>query len=85
MTDAELDRMLDAAMQDDWEDQTRPPELEETLKKLRTAVDLLNEAKDELLEAKGEAAGTPEEYRIGSLADEIEFLAKDVQKQIGRM
>ena len=85
MTETELELMLEAAMQDEWEDITRPPEWEETRKKLQTAINLLNEAKDVLNEAKDECNGTPEEYRIGSLADEVGFLSGDVEKQLKRM
>lgn len=84
-TDAELDRMIEAAIADEWEDINRPPEWEETRKKLQTAINLLNEAKDVLEEAKTECDGTPEMYRIGSLADEVGFLAGDVEKQLKRM
>ena len=84
-TDTELDRMMEAALADDWEEFTRPPEWEETRKKLQTAINLLNEAKETLLEAKGECDGTPEEFRIGSLADEVGFLSGDIEKQLKRM
>lgn len=85
MTETELELMLEAAMQDEWEEMTRPPEWTETRKKLQTAINLLNEAKDVLEEAKAECYGTPEFYRVGSLADEVGFLAGDVEKQLKRM
>ena len=85
MTETELELMLEAALQDDWEEQTRPPEWTETVEKLKKAKNLLDEAVDILKEAQGEVSGTPEEFRIGSLADETGWLAGDIQKQIKRM
>ena len=85
MTQTELELMLEAAMADEWEEQTCPPQWGETVEKLKKAKNLLEEAVDILKEAQEEISGSPEAYRIGSLADETKWLAGDIQKQIERM
>ena len=85
MTDTELDLMFEAALADEWEEQTKTPDFSETIKKLQTAMNLLTEAVDVLTEAQEEVGWSPEQFRIGSLASEVRFLADDVKKQIERM
>lgn len=84
-TDTELDRMYEAALADDWEDRNQHhPGREDAIGNLKSATAFLMEAVDVLKEAQ-EAADMTQTDRIGSLADEVGFLLKDIEKQIERM
>ena len=85
-TDVELDRMYEAALADDWEEQTRPhPGREDAIVNLKSATAFLSEAIDVLKEAQERMDGSSQYDRIGSLADEVGFLLTDIEKQIERM
>ena len=89
-TDAELDRMYEAAVADDWEEKTRTsremyPEWDEAVKRLKTAQALLSEAVDVLTGAAEMVADSTDDDRILSISDEIRFLGKDLEKQAERM
>lgn len=85
-TDVELDRMYEAALADDWEDRNQPhPGREDAIGNLKSATAFLMEAVAVLKEAQGNMDGSPQCDRIGSLADEVGFLLKDIEKQIERM
>ena len=85
-TDVELDRMYEAALADDWEDQNQPhPGRGDAIGNLKSATAFLSEAIDVLKEAQEHMDGSSQYDRIGSLADEVGFLLKDIEKQIERM
>ena len=86
-TDKDLDRMYEAALAQDWEELNAGnyPEWDEAAQKIKTADALLAEAKDLLEAAAGLVEGSAEEDLISSLADEIGFLGKDLEKQTERM
>lgn len=86
-TDRELDRMYEAAVAQDWEEQNagNTPEWESAIKAIRIAGNLLTEANAKLTEAAKLVKWSAERYRIESLADEISWMAKDIAKQMERM
>ena len=85
-TDTELDRMYEAALADDWEEQNQPhPGTVVAIVGLKSATAFLSEAIDVLKEAQEHMDGSSHYDRIGSLADEVGFLLKDIEKQIERM
>ena len=89
-TDTELDRMYEAAIADEWEEQNKPPERKqpewnEAIKKIETARSLLAEAAEMLVESSRLVEGSYEDYRILSLQSETEYLARDYAKQAERM
>ena len=88
MTD--IDRIYEAALADEWEDRNRSgreiyPEWDAAIKKVRDARESLKDAVEVLKEAKDMVADSAEDDRISSLADEIGFLMKDLEKQAERM
>ena len=89
-TDAELDRMYEAAIADEWEEINRTPERKypewnEAIKKLEAAKELLSEASEILTKSAQLVAGSYEDDRILSLQSEAYYLAADVTKQMERM
>ena len=88
-TDTELDRIYEAAIADEWEELTKPPEKPEgwqdACKKIVSAVDLLREAVETLKEAAEMVEGTVKVDRIRCLESETYYLAADVEKQAERM
>jgi len=89
-TDAELDRMYEAAIADEWEEinktpERKYPEWNDAIKKIESARELLSEAA-EILKAGAELVeGSFEDDRILSLQSEAYYLAADVTKQVERM
>ena len=89
-TDTELDMMYEAAVADDWEEQNKPaamvyPEWVLAIKKVQTAQAMLSEAVELLKDAAEMIPDSREDDRILSIADEVEFLLQDLQKQEERM
>lgn len=89
-TDAELDRMYEAALADEWEEINKPPERKypewtDAIKKLEAARELLTEAAEILTEGAELVEGSFEDDRILSLQSETEHLAADFTKQVERM
>ena len=87
---SELALIYEAALADEWEELNRPnkdifPEWNSAVKKVESARELLKEAVEALKDAAKMIPDTGDDDRINSLADEIEFLAGDVEKQKGRM
>ena len=86
----ELDRIYEAAVADDLEEQNRQekdkfPQWDEATKKIAEAEKALAKAVGLLSDSGELIEGSSEEDRIFSLSDEAERLWKDVQKQIERM
>ena len=89
-TDTELDQMYEAAVADDWEEQNKPeserfPEWNAAKMQIKKAGLFLREAVNLLLQGQSMVHGSSEDCRIGSIADEVSFLAGDIEKQLGRM
>lgn len=86
-TNADLDRMYEAAMAQEWEERNAGdyPGWLEAVKGIQAAVNWLHDAAEQLTTAAALVAGSSETDRISSLADEIEFLSKDLEKQAERM
>ena len=90
MTDTELDRMYEAALADDWEEQNRPesekfPNWEKAVSGLQIAKATLAAAAAILYEAQEMIEGSTQEDRIGSLAASVDEMAAEVAQQIERM
>ena len=73
-----------------WEDQNKTgreiyPEWDNAVEKLRLAKEALKEAADVLKEAAEMVSDSADDDRITSLADEVGYLAKDIEKQTERM
>lgn len=89
-TDAELDRMYEAAIADEWEEINRTPERKypewtDAIKKLEAARALLSEAAEMLTAGAELVEGSFEDDRILSLQSETEHLANDYARQVERM
>ena len=89
-TDAELNRMYEAAIADEWEELNKQPERKEpewtdAIKKLEAAKELLSEVSEILTAGAELVEGSFEDDRILSLQSEAYYLAADVTKQVERM
>ena len=89
-TDAELDRMYEAELADEWEEINKPPERKypewnEAINKLEVAKELLSEVSEILTAGAELVEGSFEDDRILSLQSEAYYLAADVTKQVERM
>ena len=84
---ADLDAIYEAAVMDDWEEMNADncPDRDGAIKKLESAIDSLKEAAESLLSAADKTSGTIHEDRIASLADEVNFLVRDIERQKGRL
>ena len=88
MTD--VDRIYEAALADEWEEQNRPerdsfPEWDKAVKKLQIAFTVVVAAVAQIEMAKGMVEGSTQEDRIGSLQDDMEALAIAIYEQRERM
>lgn len=80
-TDVELDRMYEAAIADEWEEQNREdPEREAIAVAIGKAVDLMNEARDVLDGAIDEDSKYFD--RIVSFCSDIEDLVSELKKGV---
>lgn len=89
-TDTELDMMYEAAVADEWEEQNKPaakvfPMWDTAIGNVKTAQARLTEAVELLKDAAEMIPDSREDDRILSIADEVEFLLQDLQKQEERM
>lgn len=86
-TDTELDRMYQAAVADEWEEQNKVDRTgyDDANKLLDKAKASLQDAVDFLSTAAQTVEHSPEKFRISSLMDEVHFLMTDIQRQKGRM
>ena len=90
MIDTTVDRMFEAAVAEEWEKQNRTdreicPEWEDAIKQVVKARELMQDVFDTLKEAAEMVGLSCEMDRINSLADEVDFLGKDMDKQAERM
>ena len=88
--DTTVDRMIEAAAAEEWEKQNRTgreicPEWDEAIKKVEKARELMQNVFDTLKEAAEMVGLSCEMDRINSLADGVDFLGKDMDKQAERM
>lgn len=86
----ELDRIYEAAVADDWEEQNRQekdnfPKWDVAVGGLKIAKATIAAAAAILYEARDRVEGSTQEDRIASLAEECDTLAEEVAKQIERM
>lgn len=86
-TDAELDRMYETAVAQDWEEQNAVDRTgwNDAISLIEKAIESLQEAKNFLLDAAESVAYCGETDRISSLADEVSYLCNDADTQKGRM
>lgn len=87
---SELDRIYEAAVADDWEEQNKPesesfPNWKEATEKLKTARLAIFSASGLISEAAEMVEGSTQEDRIASLASTLEDMAATVANQIERM
>ena len=88
--DTTVDRMFEAAVAEEWEQQNRTgreicPEWDNAIKQIEKARELMQDAEELLKEAAEMVNASCETDRIASLADEIRFLGADMDKQTERM
>lgn len=86
----ELDRIYEAAVADDWEEQNKPesesfPKWKEATEKLTRARVAIYAAVGLISEAAEMVEGSTQEDRIASLASTLEDTAATVANQIERM
>lgn len=86
----ELDRIYEAAVADDWEEQNKPesesfPNWKEATEKLKTARLAIFSASGLISEAAEMVEGSTQEDRIASLANSLEDIATEIIVQIERM
>ena len=86
----ELDRIYEAAVADDWEEQNKPesesfPKWKEATEKLTRARVAIYAAVGLISEAAEMVEGSTQEDRIASLANSLEDIATEIAMQIERM
>lgn len=86
----ELDRIYEAAVADDWEEQNKQekdsfPEWDKAIKNLYCAKATLSLAVGLLTKAAAHVEGSTQEDRIASLSNSLEDIATQIAIQIERM
>lgn len=86
----ELDRIYEAAVADDWEEQNKPesesfPKWKEATEKLKKARLAIFTANGLISEAAEMVEGSTQEDRIASLSNSLEDIATEIAIQIERM
>ena len=86
----ELDRIYEAAIADDWEEQNKQekdsfPEWDKAIKNLYCAKATLSSAVELLTKAAAYVEGSTQEDRIASLANSLEDITTEIAMQIERM
>ena len=86
----ELDRIYEAAIADDWEEQNKQekdsfPEWDKAIKNLYCARATLSSAVELLTKAAAYVEGSTQEDRIASLSNSLEDIATEIAIQIERM